>query len=221
VGAEEGQVNVTVLVPVFNGEQFIGRCIRSLLSQSTRSSYEILVIDDGSTDRTARELSQFANSIRVLRSEENQGLPSALNMGLSKSFSHYLVRVDADDFVNEFFIEFLVQYLQSNPTHDAVACDYLLVDDEELVLSHESATLNPIGCGILFKTSDVKELGGYNPIFKRQEDREFRQRFEKTRSVGHLPIHLYRYRRHGSNITNDKRLMSYFDNLLESGESYQ
>jgi glycosyltransferase involved in cell wall biosynthesis len=219
VDAEEERVTVTVLVPVFNGEQFIGRCIRSLLSQSTRSSYEILVIDDGSTDRTAYALSQFANAIRVLRSEENQGLPSALNIGLSKSSSHYLVRVDADDYVNEFFIEFLVQYLQSNPKHDAVACDYLLVDDEESVLGHESATLNPIGCGILFKTSDVKELGGYNPIFKRQEDREFRQRFEKTHSVGHLPIHLYRYRRHVSNITNDKGLMSYFDGLLENRES--
>lgn len=218
MSGDEKHPTVTVLVPVFNGEQFIGRCIRSLLSQSTRVSFEILVVDDGSTDRTSYALSQFGNSIRVVKSEENMGLPSALNMGVSKSFSHYLVRVDADDYVNEFFIEFLVQYLESNPQHDAVACDYLLVDDEESVLSQESANAKPIGCGILFKTSDVKQLGAYNPIFRRHEDREFRKRFEKRYSVGHLPVHLYRYRRHDSNITNDEGLMSYFDGLLQTGE---
>jgi glycosyltransferase involved in cell wall biosynthesis len=218
VDTDEIQSTVTVLVPVFNGEQFIGRCIRSLISQSTSVNYQILVVDDGSTDRTAYALSQFGNSIRVLKSQENQGLPSALNLGISNSFSDYLVRVDADDYVNEFFIEFLVQFSRSNPNHDAIACDYLLVDDQERVLGRESAKVKPIGCGILFKTIDVKRLGGYNPIFVRQEDREFRQRFERTNSVGHLPVHLYRYRRHEKNITNDTSLMSHFDKLLQQGE---
>ncbi len=212
--SEENPLNVTVLVPVFNGEQFIERCIRSLSSQSTRISYEILVVNDGSTDGTAHALAQFGSSIRVLTSEGNIGLPRALNMGLANCFSDYLVRVDADDYVNEFFIEFLVQFLQSNPKYDAVACDYLLVDDQETVISRESAREKPIGCGILFKTSEVKRLGGYNPTFIRQEEREFRERFERTNSIGHLPLHLYRYRRHDSNITNDENLMDHFDKLL-------
>lgn len=218
MGAEERGPTVTVLIPVFNGEKFIGRCLRSLGSQKTRVAYEIVVVDDGSTDRTAYALSQFGNSIRVLQSKENIGLPGALNIGIFACTSEYLVRVDADDYVNEFFVEFLVQFLQSNPEHDAVACDYLVVDDEESVLSRESSQIKPIGCGVLFKTSDVKKLGGYNPIFIRQEDEEFRRRYEKTHSIGHLSVDLYRYRRHEQNITNDIGLMSYFSNLLQESE---
>ena len=97
---------VTVLIAAYNEEKYIGRCIRSLLDQSfSRDEYEIIVINDGSTDKTSYALSLFDKAIRVINNKQNLGLPSSLNIAIDKSNADYIVRVDADDFVNKNFLQ--------------------------------------------------------------------------------------------------------------------
>ncbi|MFZ8966227.1 MAG: glycosyltransferase, partial [Ilumatobacteraceae bacterium] len=71
---------VSVIVAAHDEERYVGRCIRSLLAQRfPRDKFDIIVVDDGSTDRTAAILATFGDSIIVLRNEANLGLPASLN----------------------------------------------------------------------------------------------------------------------------------------------
>ncbi|MBL8349000.1 MAG: glycosyltransferase family 2 protein [Burkholderiaceae bacterium] len=200
---------VSVIVPAYNQERYIGRCLRSLLQQTMpQDRYEIIVIDDASTDRTAYALELFHDQIVRLRNPSNLGLPASLNRGIAASRGQFIVRVDSDDYVNANFVNILHFFLDQNPNHDAVACDYLLVDDDELVLERADCLAEPIGCGILFRREQLLSVGGYDESFLRHEDREFRLRFEQRFRIGRLELPLYRYRRHERNMTNDAAAMN-------------
>ncbi len=211
---------VSVIVSVYNQERFIGRCLRSLLHQTLpRIDYEIIVIDDGSTDRTPYALSLFADPfdapIKIITNESNLGLPASLNRGLKTAQGKYVVRVDADDFVNVNFINFLAFFIETNQHADAVACDYYLVDDAETVLERANCMEKPIACGIMFRKDQLFEIGLYDEAFRCHEERDLRIRFEKKFRIYHLELPLYRYRRHDSNITNNETLMSiHHENLI-------
>ena len=197
---------LSVIVPVYNQEKYIARCLRSLVKQSMdRKEYEIIVINDGSTDKTSKILEQFLEYITLIESEKNYGLPITLNKGIKKSLSKYMVRVDSDDYVNEDFLKFLYSFISQNNSYDAVSCDYFLVDDKEEILSRENSEKKPIGCGIIFKSQQIIELGLYDENLLLHEDIDLRKRFEKKYKVIRLPLPLYRYRKHETNITNDKK----------------
>lgn len=91
-----GQVTIAVSIPVFNGEDFIARCLESVWAQ-TRSPDEIIVVDDGSTDRTPELLAKAGNRIKVHRTK-NYGLAAARNAGFSLAQSAYVAFLDADDY---------------------------------------------------------------------------------------------------------------------------
>ena len=131
------------------------------------------------------------------------------------------MRVDSDDYVNTRFLSLLSLFLDENPDIDAVACDYLLVDNDEGVLGRGNADQAPIACGIMFRSADVHKLGLYDESFLAHEDLEFRHRYLRRHSIYRVPIALYRYRRHDTNMTNDTDLLSYFQARVEdkySGE---
>ncbi|MBU6176795.1 MAG: glycosyltransferase family 2 protein [Bacteroidetes bacterium] len=199
---------ISVIVPVFNQEKFIGRCLRSLLHQTiAHEKYEIIVVNDGSTDRTPYALELFHDAINIITNSTNIGLPASLNRGITAARSTYIVRVDADDYVNQNFLNFLHVYLDQNRYADAVACDYLLVNDAENVLERVNCLERPIACGIMFQKEQLIDIGMYDESFRWQEDRDLRIRFEKKYSINRLELPLYRYRRHDNNITNDTDAM--------------
>ena len=118
--------------------------------------------------------------------------------------------------MNSNFLNFLHVYLESNSEVDAVACDYLLVDDEEDVIEKVNSSEKPIACGILFRKSQLIEIGLYDETFLRHEERDLRLRFEKKYRINRLDIPLYRYRRHSNNITNDLEAMNHHEKRLHS-----
>ena len=98
---------ISVIVPVFNQEKWIGRCIRSLLDQRIeRSMYELILIDDGSIDNSNYALNLFDDEIKLIKNSTNQGLPNSLNIGINAAVGEFIVRVDSDDYVNENFYFF-------------------------------------------------------------------------------------------------------------------
>ena len=208
---------VSIIVPVYNQEKYIGRCLRSLLRQTMPSDdYEIIVINDGSTDKTPYALDLFHNAIIRIDNKCNLGLPASINIGIKKSRSSYIIRVDSDDYVNENFINFLFLYMETNPQVDSVACDYYLVDDCENILERVNSELSPIACGIIFRKAQLLEIGLYDESFRWHEERELRIRYEKKYRINRLDIPLYRYRRHTGNLTNNLSEMAAHDRLLNS-----
>ena len=210
---------VSVIVAAYNQQTFIGRCLRSLLSQSmSKRKFEVIVIDDGSNDLTSYALKQFSdgveNNITVLQNSKNLGLPASINRGLSIATGEFIVRVDSDDYVSQHFLLLLTEYMLGNPSASAVACDYWTVTDDDKFIERKNSTEEPIACGIIFKKQNLEIIGGYNEMFTVNEEKELRSRFEKLFEVKHLPIPLYRYRLHENNITNNKELMEKYDELL-------
>jgi|TARA_Y100000031_G_C8143863_1_gene348934 glycosyltransferase involved in cell wall biosynthesis len=181
-----------------------------------RNKYELIVIDDGSEDRSDYALGLFEDEIRLIKNKNNQGLPATLNKGIKASRANHIVRVDADDFVNEYFLFLLYEFLEQNKYMNAVACDYLVVDDQEEVIARKNCLEDPIGCGIMFKSSHLFEIGLYDEDFHLREEREMRYRFEKKYNIYRLELPLYRYRRHENNITNDHEGLELHEKKLKA-----
>ena len=126
---------ISVIIAAYNEEKFIGRTIRSLLNQNiSQQSYEIIVINDNSSDKTQYALQLFEGDVRVINNTKKHGLAYSLNLGIKEARGKYVVRVDADDYVHAEYLKVLSEFLEQNKYIDAVACDYILVDDEEKFL---------------------------------------------------------------------------------------
>ena len=105
-------IQISVIIAAKNAELYIGRCIRSLINQSLdNDSYEIILINDGSTDMTDEALKQFMGDIIYIKNKVNIGLPGSLNKGIKKARGQYIVRVDADDWVHPQFLGLLFYHL--------------------------------------------------------------------------------------------------------------
>ena len=79
-------IKISIIIPIYNRDEFIGRCIRSILSQSIdRKNYEIIIIDDGSTDYSSKIYNVFADEVIIIKHKKNLGLPTALNTGIKKA----------------------------------------------------------------------------------------------------------------------------------------
>ena len=201
---------ISVIVAAHNQERYISRCLRSLFAQSVaREKFEIVVINDGSTDHTPSVLEEFADEIVLITNESNIGLPASLNKAIRRARAPYVVRVDADDYVNNEFLHLLHGFLRENKYMDAVACDYLLVDEQEEVLARNNSLTDPIACGIMFRTEQLIDIGLYDETFLLHEETDLRMRFLKKHTIHRLELPLYRYRRHANNSTNDAAAMEH------------
>jgi len=200
---------IAVVVAAHNQEKYIGRCIRSLLNQSfDRTGYEIMVVNDGSSDRTSYALELFDSDIRVLTNGEKSGLPASLNRAIRMTTARFIVRVDGDDYVNRDFLMMLYAFLSNNSYMDAAACDYLLVNDHEEVIERRDCQQHPIACGVMFRTEQLIDIGLYDESFLWHEDQDLRIRFLQKYSISRVELPLYRYRRHEANMTNDAEGMA-------------
>lgn len=134
---------VSVIVPVYNVEAYVGRCIDSVLSQ-TFTDLELILVDDGSSDKSGDICDEYAtrdSRIRVIH-KDNGGVSSARNAGLdyvfSQSSSEWLCFVDSDDWVSSRYIELLLEAC-INCGVDISACSHKKTEQEETILVKEEA----------------------------------------------------------------------------------
>jgi len=205
---------ISVIVPAYNEERFIGRALRSILSQTYVDAFEVIAVNDASTDRTAYALDLFKEEITILQNEAQLGLPGSLNRAIRAARGKYVVRVDADDYVTSDYLYILQRFLEANTHMDAVACDYFVVDDSENVLERRDCMRDPIGCGIMFRSDHLIDVGLYDDGFRMHEDRDLRARFLEKYRIARIELPLYRYRRHPDNMTNDRRAWEHYERRL-------
>ncbi|MBP2058106.1 glycosyltransferase involved in cell wall biosynthesis [Lactobacillus colini] len=99
---------ITVIVPAYNSEKTIGKCIASLLNQAYQN-FEIIVINDGSKDGTLEELAKFNSDKLTVITQKNSGVSIARNNGIKRTYTPYLAFVDADDYVSPDFLTHLME----------------------------------------------------------------------------------------------------------------
>lgn len=120
---------VSVIIPVYNNDRFVERCVRSVMEQSF-CDLEVIAVDDGSTDGSGRILERLAGEdsrIRLIR-QENRGVSEARNRGLAEASGTYLTFVDGDDYLAGDYIETLYRFARKNGT-DMVICGYTVADE--------------------------------------------------------------------------------------------
>lgn len=208
---------VSVIVPVYNSDKFIGRCLRSLKKQTlSKKNYEIVIIDDCSNDYSLKEIKKYKeNNFKIIKNTENLGLPLSLNKAIKEAKGTLIVRVDSDDWVHEDFLNILSTFLYINKDLDAVSCDYALTDVNEKVLKIENCLKKPIGCGIMFRLQQLLELGLYDVNFKYAEEEALRNLFLKKFSITRIPLNLYRYRQHKRNRSKNIKLVKYYNQKIK------
>ena len=111
---------ISIIVPTYNRSDFITKCVRSLINQSIpKNNYEIIIVDDCSTDNTTEALKVYMDKIRIIKNENNMGLPYSLNKGIKNSLGRFVVRVDSDDYVHTDYLHILSMHLLLNDDIDA------------------------------------------------------------------------------------------------------
>lgn len=206
--------DISVIVCSYNHGKWIERCLRSLLHQKfiKQEEYEIILIDDKSTDFTKKVLKNFKNdNLRFFANKKNLGLPSSINKAIKLSLGRYVVRVDSDDYVARNFLYLTKLFLNINREYQAVAVDYYKVDNNEVFLSKNNCMKEQIACGIMFRKECLFDIGLYDSKFKMREGHELRKRFEKKHSIGHLNLPLYKYRSHENNRTKNLKNVKYYE----------
>jgi glycosyltransferase involved in cell wall biosynthesis len=121
---------VSVIMPVYNGADYIGHAIESVLTQDYRN-FELIVIDDGSTDTTGQVVRSYNDQrIKYFR-QDGSGVSSARNAGIRRAAGQYIMPLDADDMMAPAFITKHVREFEEHPDADLVYCDVLLIDEND------------------------------------------------------------------------------------------
>lgn len=134
-------VLVTIGIPVYNGEKFIGKCIESILNQ-TYQDFELIITDDGSTDATVEIIRNFEDKrIKLIAEGYNKGISYRLNQQIELAQGKYFVRMDADDIMFPDRIEKQVNFLQNNADIDAVGSSVVVLDDDDQIIAFRKSVL--------------------------------------------------------------------------------
>jgi glycosyltransferase involved in cell wall biosynthesis len=199
---------VSVVITCYNYARYVERAIRSCLEQSlNRNQFEIIVVNDCSTDHSADVLANYTEECRIFNLEENVGLAAARNFGIKKAKGQFVVFLDADDYIQKDLLLVEKLFLEQNNDLDAVSCDYYLVDEAGNHLEHVNAEEKPIACGIMFRKDYLFDVGLYDEDFRAREEEELRRRFVRKFNIYNIILPLYRYRMHESNLTKDTETM--------------
>lgn len=208
---------VSIIITTYNYEKYIERAIRSALDQSlSKKEYEIIVVNDASTDNTSKILDNYKEDIRIIHLEKNVGLSAARNTGVKKAKGQFIVFLDADDYIHRDLLLMQKTFLAENNSLDAVSTDYYLVNDRGTHTEHICAEKKPIACGIMFRKDLLIDVGLYDETFRAREEEDLRIRFLKKHNIYNIILPLYRYRMHSNNLTKNKKEMSKYKKKLRS-----
>lgn len=196
------------MMAVHNGEPFVGKSVQSILGQ-TFTDFELLVIDDGSTDGSRRIIRSIADSrIRLILNGENRGLTPSLNRGLAEATGEFVARIDADDIALPQRLARQVTYLDKHPDITLVGSGYREID----VSGHPGSKHHPpskhfqllwslifhcpfLHSSTLWRRDPVaKEVGLYSPSFNYAMDWDYWSRIGARLRMASIPDVLVEYR---------------------------
>ena len=205
---------VTVFIPVYNREKYIHQAITSVLAQNY-SDFELLLVDDGSNDRSIEIIQSFDDKrIRLLQNAENLGIPKTRNRGIQEARGKYIAMLDSDDLMLPNRLSHQIRFMDKNKDYAGVGSWSRSIDEKGVVKSKirtRPVSNKRIQSSLLFhwaihnrtftaRASILKQLG-YDNKFSRCQDYELLSRIPSNQKLYNLPKVLVYGRKHSDQIT--------------------
>lgn len=208
---------VTIYIPCHNYSQFLGQAVDSVLLQSYQN-WELFIIDDGSSDASLGIARQFREKspdrISVIRNETAKGLQYNANRVLKLARGEYILRLDADDWLDESALLIMVQRALSDPTLGLVYGSYYYVDSDGQVIGIEKqkklwdedkSGLNPPhGACTLVRTRSLKAVGGYSEDVTAQDGWDLWFKLLHRTRTASVDTPLFYYRQHSQSLSRNE-----------------
>ena len=210
---------VSVIMPVYNGERFIRQAVESMLAQ-TYPYWELVVVDDGSTDRTASLIRSYPDSRIHYHFQENRGQAAALNRGLELAQGEFISTLDADDWLPPNSLADRAEFLKGNPHYDVVYGDgyYCDIDGKPILQFSQHMPLAGVtgdvfdmlivspfygtGASVMIRRKALEvDRMRYDESIVWCQDWDFYIRLAATRSFGFVPGIMINYRLHEAGMT--------------------
>jgi len=209
---------VTVYITNFNYGRFIQKAIESVINQ-TFHDFEIIIIDDGSTDNSKEIIETYATDPKIkIIFQQNKGLNVTNNIALRVAQGKYIMRLDADDYLDANALLVMTNLLEKNEELGLVFPDYYMIDSSDNILSLEkrhkfdkvSLLDQPAhGACTMIRKKFLQQLGGYDEKYSCQDGYELWIKFISKYKVTNINTPLFYYRQHGSNLTtNEERILN-------------
>lgn len=205
---------VSIVLPVYNGEENISEAIDSVLRQ-TYQNLELIIVNDCSTDGTLRIIEDYALKdarIRVVSNKVNLKLPQSLNVGFSYAEGEYYTWTSDDNLYKYDAIAKMVEALDNNPSIAMVYADYYCIDTNgnqvgvvNLTEPQELLSGNMIGACFLYTRDIAKKVGDYDVNLFLAEDYDYWVRILEAGTILHIKEALYYYRKHAGSLTETKK----------------
>jgi hypothetical protein len=207
-------ITVSVYIPTHNYGKYLVQAIESVLAQKF-NNWDLILIDDGSTDNSWDIIQRYSAhpKIRTMR-QETKGLATTSNIALRLSQGKYIMRLDADDYLDENALLVLANILDIHPQIGLVYPDYFLVDEGGAIVEiirrkkigqdAELLDLPALGACTMIRKECLLEIGGYNEEFKCQDGYELWLKFIESFKPYNVNIPLFYYRQHPASLTKDK-----------------
>ena len=218
---------VSVVIPVYNQEAYIEEAVASVLAQTFRDR-EIIVVNDGSTDATARRLNRFSGRIQVLN-KANGGTASALNLGISQAKGKYVAWLSADDIFLPNKLQLQVQTMWRNPQAGLCYTDWYVIDGSGRLTGQLGSPTFPSreaavdallqgccinGSTVLMLRTALAQVGPFNEAYRQAHDYDMWLRLARYFEFTHVPLPLIKYRWHGSNLSQQPDALAYNAEIL-------
>jgi glycosyltransferase involved in cell wall biosynthesis len=221
---------VSVVIPAYNAVNFLPETLASVQSQSFLD-FEVLIVDDGSSDGTKIWFSQSISDPRIkLVSQANQGLSGARNTGIEQSKSEYIAFLDADDTWAATKLEKQVAFLDENPTVGLVHTWYAMMDMDSVLtgttfknrtaghVHRQLLVQNSIGvASVMARRECFQRVGGFNRKLRAVEDWDMWIRISRFYEIGLIPEILTFYRQVPTSLSkNCEAMEASFESVIEA-----
>ena len=206
---------ISVYIPSHNYGRFLADAVQSVRDQSY-PNWELIVVDDGSTDDTSQVLEKFDDlpNIRIIRHERPRGLRAVANRCFGEARGEFILRLDGDDLLHPRALELLVAEVQI-PGVAFVFPDYYYLDELGHVIGvetlptvsgeYEARSIPPHGAGSLVRLDLVRGFGGFDETLSTQDGHELWLRvIESGALVHHVALPLFFYRQHPGSLSGDE-----------------